>query len=151
MAVVCGEDFTVVVTEQGDLWAFGQKGVLGRGTDADELLPALVGGADEVFDGESVVMVAAGIKHTACVTSQGTLWTWGAGGWGQLGHGDEESRQRPARIGEEKYGGSPAVAVACGQVRIAWIETRLRATWYYLVLVAPIDSRLTPGCSLTVV
>ena len=36
--------------------------MLGLGTDADELLPALVGGADEVFDCEAVVMVAAGFE-----------------------------------------------------------------------------------------
>jgi len=37
----------------------GADGQLGLGTDADQLLPVLVGGADEVFDGEAVVMVAA--------------------------------------------------------------------------------------------
>eukprot|EP00277_Geminigera_cryophila_P011703 CAMPEP_0179440162 /NCGR_PEP_ID=MMETSP0799-20121207/23756_1 /TAXON_ID=46947 /ORGANISM="Geminigera cryophila, Strain CCMP2564" /LENGTH=39 /DNA_ID= /DNA_START= /DNA_END= /DNA_ORIENTATION= len=39
-----------MVTEQGDVWACGkgEHGVLGLGTDAHQLLPALVGGADEV-------------------------------------------------------------------------------------------------------
>ena len=62
MAVACGQDFTAVVMEKGDLWAFGtdEDGRPGLGTDEDKRLPALVGGADEVFDGEAVVMVAAG-------------------------------------------------------------------------------------------
>jgi len=116
MAVACGEGFTAVVREQGDLWTFGngEHGRLGLGTVADQLLPALVGGADEVFDGEGVVMVAAGLRHTACVTAKGTLWTWGGGEYGRLGHGDRERRQRPVRLGKEMYGGSPAVMVACG-------------------------------------
>jgi len=58
-----------------------------------------VGGVDEVFDCEAVVMVAAGLQHTACVMAKGTLWTWGNASFGQLGHGDRELRQRPARLG----------------------------------------------------
>ena len=90
MALACGFGFTATVTEKGDLWAFGtgNNGVLGLGTDVDQLLPACVGGADDVFDGEAVVMVAAGDRHTACVTAKGTLWTWGKGDFGKLGHGD---------------------------------------------------------------
>jgi len=71
-----------------------------------------VGGVDEVFDCEAVVMVAAGLQHTACVTAKGTLWTWGNGSFGQLGHGDRELRQRPARLGKEIYCGSSAVMVS---------------------------------------
>jgi len=117
MAVACGEGFTAVVMEKGDLWSFGQGmyGQLGLGTHARQTLPALVGGADEVFDGEAVVVVAAGRMHTACVTAKGTLWTWGNGRNGRLGHGDREPRQRPTRLGKEMFGGSPAVMVACGE------------------------------------
>eukprot|EP00277_Geminigera_cryophila_P022957 CAMPEP_0179479202 /NCGR_PEP_ID=MMETSP0799-20121207/57499_1 /TAXON_ID=46947 /ORGANISM="Geminigera cryophila, Strain CCMP2564" /LENGTH=460 /DNA_ID=CAMNT_0021290711 /DNA_START=165 /DNA_END=1548 /DNA_ORIENTATION=- len=124
MAVACGEDFTVVVMEKGDLWTFGKDeyvqcetnavGLNGHDTDAYQLLPACVGSPDDVFDGEAVVMVAAGHHHTACVTAKGKLWTWGNGEFGQLGHSDRESRQRPARLEKEMYGGSPAVMVACG-------------------------------------
>ena len=115
MAVACREGFTAVVREHGNLWAFGKGnyGQLGLGIDADQLLPALVGGADEVFDGEAIVMVAAGPKFTACVTAKGTLWTWGYRTHGQLGHCDREQRQRPARLGKEEYGWSPAVMVSC--------------------------------------
>ena len=62
MAVACGNDFTAVVVEKGDIWSFskGADGQLGLDTDADQLLPACMGGADEVFGGEAVVMVAAG-------------------------------------------------------------------------------------------
>jgi len=117
MALACGFGFTVTVTEKGDLWAFGtgNNGVLGLGTDVDQLLPACVGGADDVFDGEAVVMVAAGLHHTACVTAKGTLWTWGNGAFGKMGHGNKEPRQRPTRLGKEMYGGSSAVMVSCGR------------------------------------
>jgi len=67
-----------------------------------------------VFGGKAVVMVASGNKHTACVTAKGTLWTWGNGQFGRLGHGDREQRQRPARLRKERFGGSPAMMVSCG-------------------------------------
>ena len=75
--MACRGYSTAVVTQQGNLWAFGkgEYGVLGLGSEADQLLPALVGWVDEVFDGEAVVMVAAGDEHTACVSAKGTLWT----------------------------------------------------------------------------
>ena len=118
MAVACGDGFTAVVMEKGDLWSFGKgrSGQLGVGTDVHQLLPACVGGSDEVFDGEAVVVVAAGYQHTACVTAKGTLWTWGNGQNGRLRHGDREPRQRPTRLGKEMFGGSPAVMVACGSL-----------------------------------
>jgi len=46
--------------------------------------------------------------------ARGTLWTWGKGEFGKLGHGDREPRQRPSRLGKGMYGGSPAVMVSCG-------------------------------------
>jgi len=73
-----------------------------------------VGEADEVFDGEAVVMVTAGLLQAACVTAKGTLWTWGKGKFDQLGHGDRELRESPTRLGKDMYGGLSAVMVACG-------------------------------------
>jgi len=114
-----------MVTEQGDVWACGkgEHGVLGLGTDVHQLLPALVGVADEVFDGEAVVLVAAGREHTACVSMKGTLWSWGNGEDGRLGHGDEESRQRPQRLHRDMHGGSPAVMVSCGNLHMLVLTT----------------------------
>ena len=134
MAVACRFGCTAVVTEQDDLWAFGKgvNGVLGLGTNAYRLLPVCMGGADEMFDGEAVVMVAAGHAHTACVTAKGTVWSWGDGEYGKLGHGDREPRQRPARLGKEMYGGSPAVMVACGDAHTLVLTaegTQLTAVW----------------------
>jgi len=115
MAVACGHGFTVLVTEQGDVWACGRgnSGQLGLGDNAHQLLPASVGGR-EVFAGEPLVMMATGRRHTAGVTKDGALWSWGEGYHGQLGHGDRAPRQRPERLDREMFGGSPAVMVACG-------------------------------------
>ena len=57
---VCGPNFTIVVTELGDVfaWGDGYVGQLGLNTREQQVLPAFVAGR-EVF-GARMVMVAAG-------------------------------------------------------------------------------------------
>ena len=114
----CGYDSTVVVAEDGEVRAFGSgsEGQLGLGTAAEHLIPARVGGR-EVFDAR-VVMVATGDHHAAAVVADGSLYTWGRGYRGQLGHGDKEPQLRPMRLDKALFGASPAVQVACG-----WFHT----------------------------
>ena len=68
----------------------------------------------KVFAGEPLVLVSAGHRHTAGVTKDGALWSWGKRQYGQLGHGDGATRQCQERMSREMLGGSPAVVVACG-------------------------------------
>ena len=37
-----------------------------------------------------IVQVSAGSVHSAAVTEEGELYTWGRGTYGRLGHGKEE-------------------------------------------------------------
>lgn len=37
--------------------------------------------------GKQVVQIACGSTHSAAVTSEGELYTWGRGNYGRLGHG----------------------------------------------------------------
>ena len=43
----------------------------------------------------------SGLRHSAAVRSDGTLWTWGDNGWGQLGLGDQMSRSVPTQVGTD--------------------------------------------------
>jgi len=111
---VCGQIFTVVVTEPGEVWAWGvgDEGQLGLNAREHQLLPAFVAGR-EVF-GARMVMVAAGGLHSAGVTADGTFLTWGRGAEGQLGYGDVQERLRPEQIGRELPGGWSVLMLACG-------------------------------------
>lgn len=52
----------------------------------------------ESLRGKEVVSIAAGGAHSACITSNGELYTWGKGRYGRLGHGDSEDQSRPKMV-----------------------------------------------------
>jgi len=47
-----------------------------------------------------VTFVSAGYRHSACVTQDGQLFTWGEGDYGRLGLGDNTSRNSPTLVKE---------------------------------------------------
>ena len=59
-------------------------------------------------------MVAAGIHHAAAVVADGSLYTWGHGRLGELGHSDKEQQTRLTRLDNTLFGRSP-VQEACGR------------------------------------
>ena len=99
----CGAFHVAAVTEDGELftWGRGMDAQLATGGLANELLPRRIG----LLGGFRVVAAAAGHSHTAAVTEDGALWTWGDGGAGMLGHGDEENRLVPTLVSKAGLGG----------------------------------------------
>ena len=63
------------------------------------------------------VAAACGKFHTACMTSDGSVYTWGADNYGQLGRGAGGATKKapePREATPGKAGISGATAVACG-------------------------------------
>jgi alpha-tubulin suppressor-like RCC1 family protein len=74
-------------------WGNNFHGQLGNGTTASRLLFGPVSGL-----GDSVVQVAAGEFHSLALTSDGTVWAWGANGFGQLGNGTTTDSSVPVQV-----------------------------------------------------
>ena len=113
----CGGAHSVVVSAEGRVCTFGhgRNGCLGLNDEQNRLVPTLL--AAEVFEGSTIVTVAAGGYHTMAVGVNGRLWAWGAGYFGQLGLGDTNKRLVPTLVGaEEVFGGSKVRTVACCNV-----------------------------------
>jgi alpha-tubulin suppressor-like RCC1 family protein len=116
MAAACGSAHTLLLSEDGAaIFATGSgpQGKLGLGSAEPQPRPVRLRGP--AFAGAPVVAVAAGANHSAAVTVDGALWTWGEGAHGQLGLGDREERRAPAQV----IGISPSerhvvVMAACG-------------------------------------
>ena len=101
-------------TEGGGVYTFGkgEYGQLGHGDEENQLAPRRVPAAG--FNGERVVMVAAGGRHTVALSEAGHVFTWGNGEDGQLGHGDEENQRAPRQVEAGRFGGEKVVFVAAG-------------------------------------
>jgi alpha-tubulin suppressor-like RCC1 family protein len=90
--VSCARNTTTAIKTDGTLWACGYNqfyGQLGDGTATDRSSPATTAGG-----GTNWKQVAAGGRHTAAIKSDGTLWTWGYNGSGQLGNGITDTGRR---------------------------------------------------------
>ncbi|XP_038694554.1 ultraviolet-B receptor UVR8-like isoform X2 [Tripterygium wilfordii] len=94
--VAAGAEHTAAITEDGVLygWGWGRYGNLGLGDRNDRLVPEKV----STVNGERMVMVACGWRHTVSVSSSGGLYTYGWSKYGQLGHGDFEDHLVPHKL-----------------------------------------------------
>ncbi|KAM6984699.1 putative E3 ubiquitin-protein ligase HERC1 [Aplochiton taeniatus] len=115
---------TLAVTAEGEVfsWGDGDYGKLGHGNSATQKYPKIIQGP---LLGKVVVCVSAGYRHSAAVTNDGELYTWGEGDFGRLGHSDSHSRNVPtlvkdiSGVGQAACGSSHTVAVA-QDGRIVW-------------------------------
>ena len=60
-------------------WGKNDKGQLGLGNTTYYSSPKQVGSLT------NWLVLAGGYRHTAAIKTDGTLWTWGDGSYGQLG------------------------------------------------------------------
>ena len=92
--VSSGQEHTIALRGDGSVWTWGNNvdGMLGNGTTSRSLSP------QRVTDlGNRAIYVNAGIAHSAAITNDGVLWTWGNNTWGCLGDGTTTRRTRPVR------------------------------------------------------
>lgn len=57
----------------------------------------------EAMEGIKVVAISAGHRHNLCLDEHGSVYSWGSGGGGGLGHGDTVKRAIPERIAELQH------------------------------------------------
>uniref|UniRef100_A0A182IU73 HECT-type E3 ubiquitin transferase n=1 Tax=Anopheles atroparvus TaxID=41427 RepID=A0A182IU73_ANOAO len=110
VAVNSGGKHCLALSSDGEVfsWGEGEDGKLGHGNRDSYDRPKLI----EALSGIGVVDIACGSAHSACITSQGHVLTWGKGRYGRLGHGDSEDQLQPKLV--EALLGYRAIDIACG-------------------------------------
>ena len=114
-SLACGAFHTAALTSDGAVytWGSGQDGKLGHGDENNQRTPKRV----EALASTSVRALACGGNHTAALTSDGAVYTWGDSECGQLGHGDENNQHTPKRV--EALASVSVRALACGYAHTA--------------------------------
>ena len=62
---------------------------------------------------ERAVSVSVGRAHSLALAADGSVWSWGCGAFGLLGHGDAQDWLLPKKV--EAFAGQRVVAVSAGE------------------------------------
>ena len=111
VAVSAGWAHNLAITADGAVWSWGDglQGKLGHGDQQRQLLPKKI----EALAGQRVVALSAGTFHSLALSADGAVWSWGGGGFGKLGHGDQQNQLLPKKI--EALAGQRVLAVSAGE------------------------------------
>jgi alpha-tubulin suppressor-like RCC1 family protein len=107
--VASGAYHTAAIKTDGTLWTWGEGiyGQLGDNTSVNKSSPV-----QTVAGGTNWRQVACSFRHTAAIKTDGTLWSWGLGGSGQLGDNTTTDKSSPVQT---IAGGTNWKQVSCGR------------------------------------
>lgn len=106
MQVSAGWKHAVALTAAGAVWTWGDNtyGQIGNGITSTTGISVPI----QVAGLSNVIAVSGGDRFTAALKANGTVWTWGWNGFGQLGDGTNTDRPNPVQV----KGLSNVVAIA---------------------------------------
>jgi E3 ubiquitin-protein ligase HERC2 len=75
--IACGWDHCLALDNMGQVrsWGSGQNGKLGRGNEESVAVPSII----KTLRGVCVISISAGCEHSAAITDEGLVYTWGHG------------------------------------------------------------------------
>lgn len=79
-------------------WGLNEEGQLGLGNRADAAVPALIPKFSRPEHQVDIKSISCGDFHSAVVTAEGALYTWGYGRAGRLGHESEDDVLVPQAV-----------------------------------------------------
>ncbi|XP_069086869.1 probable E3 ubiquitin-protein ligase HERC4 [Pleurodeles waltl] len=109
LAAGSGHSFALTLSGAVFGWGRNKFGQLGLSDEVDRYAPALL----KSLRSQKIIFVSCGEDHTAALTKEGGVFTFGAGGYGQLGHNSSSHEVNPRKVFELM--GSVVTQVACGR------------------------------------
>lgn len=109
--VAAGGAHSFALTLSGAIFGWGRNkfGQLGLNDETDRYAPVLL----KSLRSQKIVHMCCGEDHTAALTKEGGVFTFGAGGYGQLGHNSSNNEINPRKVFELM--GSIVTQIACGR------------------------------------
>ncbi|XP_005932410.1 putative E3 ubiquitin-protein ligase HERC3 isoform X2 [Astatotilapia calliptera] len=109
--ITAGGDHSFALSLSGAVFGWGKNraGQLGLNDKQDRAVPCHI----KFLRSQKVVYISCGDEHTAALTKDGGLFTFGDGSWGQLGHGSTNSELLPRRVLELM--GTEVSQITCGR------------------------------------
>ncbi|XP_006900083.1 PREDICTED: E3 ISG15--protein ligase HERC5 [Elephantulus edwardii] len=109
--ISAGEAHSMALSMSGNIYSWGKNnlGQLGLGHTKDEVFPSFI----EELEDQKVEFLSCGGSHTALLTKDGLVFTFGAGEYGQLGHHSTQNELRPRLVTE--LIGKRVTQIACGR------------------------------------
>lgn len=108
---------TLLLTSTGRVLSFGsgQYGALGHGFSAGKQLPDVLRPQYvEALSRVRCICVSAGELHSAAVSTDGDLYSWGDGFCGQTGHGDKRPQLEPKQVTKGGLEDECVSTISCG-------------------------------------
>ncbi|XP_015675425.1 probable E3 ubiquitin-protein ligase HERC4 [Protobothrops mucrosquamatus] len=109
--IAAGSAHSMVVSIFGTVYSWGKNtfGQLGLGDTEDRYIPAQV----KALEHKKTVFISCGGEHTAVLSKDGLVCTFGSGCYGQLGHNSTCNELFPRLVAE--LFGAQVTQVACGR------------------------------------
>ncbi|XP_062244132.1 probable E3 ubiquitin-protein ligase HERC3 [Platichthys flesus] len=109
--IIAGGDHSFALSLSGAVFGWGKNraGQLGLNDKQDRAVPCHI----KFLRSQKVVYISCGDEHTAALTKDGGLFTFGDGSWGQLGHGSSNNELLPRRVLELM--GTEVSQITCGR------------------------------------
>ncbi|XP_046455571.1 probable E3 ubiquitin-protein ligase HERC4 isoform X2 [Daphnia pulex] len=121
--ISCGADFSFAVTPSGAVYGWGKNsfGQLGLGDTVDRPQPTQL----KSLRFQRVTYIRCGMDHTAALTRDGGVFTFGAGMYGQLGHCTSANEMLPRKVLELM--GTTVTQICCGRCHtLAFVPSKGR-------------------------
>lgn len=148
-SVSAGNDYVILLKDDGSAWSWGYNGMGQLGTNSVELGGKAMNPIAVTMpqkDGSPVKFqqISAGVNHVLALATDGSVWAWGDNGSGQLGTGNETSSRIPVQVVSDFGDGEVTQVVAGTNVSYALLQDGSVYSW-------GIDSNglLGNGASLT--
>ncbi|KAH9512730.1 RCC1 and BTB domain-containing protein 1 [Bulinus truncatus] len=96
VAIACGQTSSMALLDNGEVygWGYNGNGQLGIGNNVNQPNPSRVATLQSVI----ITQIVCGYAHTLALTDEGSMYSWGANSYGQLGTGNKANMVVPAKV-----------------------------------------------------